>query len=175
MRVVSGTAGGRRLDAPAGRDTRPTSDRVREATFNALHSLGAVEGASVVDLYAGSGAMGVEALSRGAVSATFVDHDRRAVEAVRRNLAATGFADVATVVRADVGAFLAGAGHFDLAIVDPPYAMTDDEWTAVLALIDADVLVLESDRPLDPGPDWRIVRVGRYGDTVVTFTRHPVP
>ena len=175
MRVVAGTAGGRRLEAPAGRETRPTSDRVREATFNALHSLGVVEGASVVDLFAGSGAMGVEALSRGAGSATFVDHDRRAVEAVRLNLARTGFADRATVVRADVGAFLAGAPRFDIAIVDPPYATTDEEWATVLAVLDADVAVLESDRPLDPGPDWRIVRVGRYGDTVVTFTRHPVP
>jgi 16S rRNA (guanine966-N2)-methyltransferase len=148
---------------------------VREATFNALHSLGVVEGATVVDLYAGSGAMGVEALSRGAASATFVDHDRRAIEVIRLNLARTGFADLATVVRAAVVDFLAGAPRFDVAIVDPPYATTDEEWAAVLALIDADVLVLESDRPLDPGPAWTTMRVGRYGDTVVTFTRHPVP
>ena len=73
MRVVAGTARGRRLVAPAGRDTRPTSDRVRESIFNALHSLGAVEGATVVDLFAGSGALGIEALSRGAAHCTFVE------------------------------------------------------------------------------------------------------
>jgi 16S rRNA (guanine966-N2)-methyltransferase len=148
---------------------------VREATFNALLSLGVVEGAAVLDLFAGSGAMGVEALSRGAARATFVDHDRRAIAAVRSNLARTGFADVATVVRSDALAFLAGAPRFDVAIVDPPYVTTDEQWADVLAALDADIAVLESDRPLDPGPEWRIMRVGRYGDTVVTFTRHPAP
>ena len=177
MRVVAGTAGGRRLQAPAGRDTRPTSDRVREATFNALHSLGAVEGASVVDLFAGSGAMGVEALSRGADRVTFVDHDPRAIATIRLNLDRTGLAatTTATVVRAEASDYLAGAPRFDLAILDPPYAMTDEEWAALLSKLDADVAVLESDRPIDPGPRWRITREGRYGDTVVTFTRHPAP
>jgi 16S rRNA (guanine966-N2)-methyltransferase len=175
VRVVSGTARGRRLQAPAGRDTRPTSDRVREATFNALHSLGVVEGASVVDLFAGSGAMGIEALSRGAAGVTFVDRDPRAVATIRQNLARTGFTATATVVRADAGDFLAGVPRFDLAIVDPPYATTDEEWAGLLARLDAGVAVLESDRPVEPGPEWGIARVARYGDTVVTFTRHPAP
>ncbi len=99
MRVIAGTRGGRRLVAPDGADTRPTADRVREATFNALASLDALVDAEVVDLFAGSGAMGIEALSRGAAHATFVDDDRRAIEAVEANLAATGLADRATVVR----------------------------------------------------------------------------
>ena len=94
--MVAGTAGGLRLVAPTGQSTRPTSDRVREATFNALHSLGAIEGADVLDLFAGSGAMGIEALSRGAAHATFVDHDERARAAVHANLDVTHLADRAT-------------------------------------------------------------------------------
>src|SRR5438093_104252 len=102
MRVVAGTARGRRLQAPPGRDVRPTSDRVREAVFSSLASLDVIEGATVADLFAGSGAMGVEALSRGAASATFVDSSAAAVAAIRANLADTGLAGTATVVRADV-------------------------------------------------------------------------
>ncbi|MFN2506284.1 MAG: RsmD family RNA methyltransferase, partial [Acidimicrobiales bacterium] len=90
MRVVAGLAGGRRLQAPEGRSIRPTSERVREAVFASLGSLGAVQGARVLDLFAGSGALGIEALSRGARSATFVDSDLRAVAAIRANLAAVG-------------------------------------------------------------------------------------
>src|SRR3954451_2504981 len=107
MRVVAGEARGIRLVAPKGLDIRPTSDRVREAVFNALGSLGAVEGATVVDLFAGTGALGIEALSRGAAHATFVDRDRIAVDTVRRNLDATKLGDQATIVRADVMAFVA--------------------------------------------------------------------
>ena len=84
--MVAGSARGRRLEAPEGTTTRPTGDRVREAVFNSLHSLGAVEDASVLDLFAGSGALGIEALSRGAAEATFVDSDRRAVDLVQANL-----------------------------------------------------------------------------------------
>ena len=116
VRVVAGTARGRRLVAPAGRDTRPTSDRVRESIFNALHSLGAVEEATVVDLFAGSGALGIEALSRGAAEATFVDSDPRAVAAIKRNLGAIGVD--ASVHRRDVLAFLAStdAERYDLVL-----------------------------------------------------------
>src|SRR5947207_548827 len=103
MRVVGGMAGGRRLRSPAGRSIRPTSDRVREAVFNVLTSLGEVEGATVVDLFAGTGALGIEALSRGAAHATFVDRDPVAVATIRDNLAAVGLAGASSeVVRADV-------------------------------------------------------------------------
>src|SRR5437764_14513064 len=123
MRVVAGTARGRALRAPKGHDIRPTSDRVREAVFNSLTSLDAVEGATVYDLFAGTGAMGIEALSRGAAQVTFVDHDRTAVASIEANLAATGLGGpAATVVRADVGRWLATAPPADLAVVDPPYA-----------------------------------------------------
>ena len=93
MRVVAGSARGRRLQTPPGLDVRPTTDRVREATFNALGSMGVVDGARVLDLFAGSGALGIEALSRGAEHVTFVDTSPRALEAVRANLAGCGLDD----------------------------------------------------------------------------------
>src|SRR4051812_37946136 len=102
MRVVAGTAGGRRLQAPQGRDIRPTSDRVREAIFSSLDSLGVLAEARVLDLFAGTGALGIEALSRGAAEATFVDDYPGAIQIVKANLAATELAGRATVVRADV-------------------------------------------------------------------------
>jgi 16S rRNA (guanine966-N2)-methyltransferase len=117
LRVVAGDFKGRRLAAPRGTRTRPTADRVREALFSML---GDVDGASVLDLYAGSGALGIEALSRGAESAVFVERDAQAVAAIERNLAAVGVE--ATVVRQDVVRFLARAdGAFDLVFCDPPY------------------------------------------------------
>ena len=146
---------------------RPTGDRAREAVFSSLESLGAVEEASVLDLFAGTGALGIEALSRGAASATFVDDDRAALASVSANLAATGLGERARVVRDDALRFLGGAGRFDLALVDPPYAF--DVWPALLAALQAGVAVLESDRAVDVGDGWRVLRTKRYGDTVVTL------
>src|SRR5262245_40624058 len=120
MRVVAGTAGGLRLVAPPGQATRPTSDRVREATFNALESMGAIDGATVLDPFAGSGAMGIEALSRGASRATFVDNDPKARDVVRQNAEHTHLADRATIVAGDAFTFLATSARFDLALLDPP-------------------------------------------------------
>ena len=117
MRIVAGTFKGRRLAAPRGARTRPTADRVREALFAMLGDVG---GARVLDLYAGSGALGIEALSRGADSAVFVERDAQALAAIERNLGAVGAE--ATVVRQDVLRFLARAdGAFDLVFCDPPY------------------------------------------------------
>ena len=173
--MIAGTARGRRLVAPAGDATRPTADRVREATFNALHSLGAIEDAEVLDLFAGSGALGIEALSRGAAHATFVDHDRRAADAVRANLDTTGLAEAATVLVASVERVLddaAGSGRrWDLALVDPPYAF--DRWDALLTTIPADLVVAESDRPVPLPEGWRAIRERRYGATLVAIVRPP--
>jgi 16S rRNA (guanine966-N2)-methyltransferase len=170
MRVVAGTAGGLRLVAPDGHATRPTSDRAREATFNALGSLGVLEDATVLDLFAGSGAMGIEALSRSAAHATFVDNDERARSAIRANLETTKLIDRATIVAADAFTFLTAAGRrFDLAVLDPPYSF--DRWSEVLTTLPAEVAVLESDRPIDPGDGWGVVRSRRYGTTVVTICR----
>jgi 16S rRNA (guanine966-N2)-methyltransferase len=160
------------LEAPAGSSTRPTADRVREATFNALGSLGVVEDGVVLDLFAGSGALGIEALSRGAASVTFVDDDGRALATVRANLDATGLAARATVVRSDAARYVAaGAGRFDIALLDPPYAFTDEEWAALLGALDADVAVIESDREVPVPEAWQVLRSKKYGGTVVILAR----
>jgi 16S rRNA (guanine966-N2)-methyltransferase len=169
MRVVAGTAGGRRLQVPAGRRLRPTSERVREAVFSSLTSQGVVVGARVLDLFAGTGALGIEALSRGAREATFVEADPTAVAAIKANLAGTGLTG-GTVVVADARRFLADPGaEFDLAFVDPPYSFT--AWAEILDRLPAAVAVLESRRPVDPGPGWEVTRSARYGDTAVTVVR----
>jgi 16S rRNA (guanine966-N2)-methyltransferase len=173
MRVVAGTARGRTLVTPPGTRTRPTSDRVREAIFGALWSRGVVEGARVVDLFAGSGALGVEALSRGAEHATFVDSDRFARAAIRRNVEGCGFAARATIVATPVERWLAALAdeHFDLALCDPPYAF--DGWADLLASIPADLVVVES-AGLVPLPEgWRLVREASYGSTWVGFAVPP--
>lgn len=147
---------------------RPTSDRAREAIFNMLTSLGVLEDAVVVDLFAGTGALGIEALSRGAASVTFVDDDRTAIAAIKANLDSTGLPG-GTVVSSDAVRYVERAGAFDLAFADPPY--TFDQWTDLLAGLRADVAVLESDRPVDVGEGWEVLKVRRYGGTVVTLAQ----
>lgn len=170
MRVVAGSARGRRLVAPRGDDVRPTGDRVREAVFNALQSMGVLHDASVLDAFAGSGAMGIEALSRGAREVTFLDSSRRSLDAVRANVETCGFGDRSEVVRADALQWLGAGGggegrRFDVAVLDPPYAF--DRWPALLAVTHALVVVIESDRPIDPGSRFEVLRHRRYGSTVV--------
>jgi len=174
VRVVGGSARGRTLVAPTGGRTRPTSDRVREAIFNALRSRGGVEGADVLDLFAGSGALGVEALSQGAARATFVDSDRAARHAVRRNLEACGFVDRAAIITAPADRFLArlGAERFDLAFCDPPYAFAG--WERLLVALPADLVVIESDGPVAIPAGCELVRESRYGGTWVGFAT-PAP
>ncbi len=169
MRVISGTARGRRLVAPEGASTRPTPERVREATFNALGSLGVVVDADVLDLFAGSGALGIEALSRGAASATFVDVDRAARTAVEANLQTTGLGERATVVASPVDRFLAAANgrRWDLVLIDPPYDYTDDAWLDLLDALPTDLAVLESNRAVEPPFGWEVLRSKRYGRTYV--------
>lgn len=174
MRVVGGTARGRTLVAPPGSRTRPTSDRVREAIFNALYSRGGVEGATVADLFAGSGALGIEALSRGAVHATFVDRDRSARHAIRRNLDACGFGDRATVVSAPVERWLGGLGdeaRFDVVFCDPPYAF--EAWPDLLVALPAELVVIEAAAPVALAEGWSIARSARYGGTWVGFAVPP--
>ena len=172
MRVVSGELGGRRLVTPPGAVTRPPSDRVREATFNALESAGAVDGAVVLDLFAGSGALGIEALSRGASKVTFVERDRAALDALRTNLEQFGIGSAAEVVVGDGLALVrAGrlAGPWDLALLDPPYAF--DGWDGLLDALDAGVAVCEAATAVEPPAGWRMARSKRYGGTVVTIFR----
>ena len=174
MRVVAGSARGRPLAAPPGDRTRPTSDRVREAVFNALWSRDALVGAEAVDLFAGSGALGIEALSRGAAHVTFVDDDRAALRTVRRNLDVCGVADRATVIAGQAERWLAGLApgtRFDLAFCDPPYAY--DGWAGLLARLPAVLVVVESDGPVGLPDGWELDREARYGGTWVGFAAPP--
>jgi 16S rRNA (guanine966-N2)-methyltransferase len=172
MRVIAGRYRGRRLQSPRGAATRPTSDRVREALFSVLGDR--VLGARVLDLYAGSGALGIEALSRGAAEATFVDSAPAALRAVRANLDALGA--TAEVRRADARRFLGGAPsaarQYDLVFLDPPYRLAGrlgSELTAALPAVLAPgaAVVAESDRraPLELG--LPILDERRYGDTLI--------
>lgn len=174
MRVVGGALGGRRLEAVGTDAVRPTSDRAREAVFNMLVSIELPGGATVLDLFSGSGALGIEALSRDATHATFVDSDAAACRIATTNLATLGIAERATVIRSDVAGFLARHGEpVDLAFADPPYRF--DGWCELLSAVNAGVLVCESDREIEPGPDdgWRTHRVRRYGTPVITvLIRH---
>ena len=165
MRVVAGELGGRKLVTPAGLGTRPTTDKVRQAVFNSLDAAGLLDGAVCVDLFAGSGALGIEAISRGAANCTFVERDRAALDALRTNLAALGIADRASVVVADALSWVRGAPPVDIALIDPPY--TFDRWSELLDPLDAGVVVAESDRELSL-PGWHVRRAKRYGRTWVS-------
>ena len=170
--MIGGTARGRRLRAPRSAAVRPTADRVREAIFDVLGALDAVEGAAVCDLFAGSGALGIEALSRGAASAVFVEADRLALETLRANLESTGFAGApgAKLMRGDALAYLAGnPAPADLVLADPPYAFED--WGRLLGLVRVGLVVAEHRHPLEL-PDHLVVhRTYRYGTTIVTVAR----
>ncbi len=174
MRVVAGALRGRTISAPEGDATRPTTDRTREAVFNALTSMGVVEDAVVLDLFAGSGAMGIEALSRGARKCTFIERDRRALDAVRANVSHLGLGGRSTVVAGDVMVNVVAQRGADLVLVDPPYEFAD--WTVLLEAVsvalapDALVVVESGHDPTSPA-GWTVVRSKRYGRTWVTFLR----
>ena len=182
-RIVAGTAGGRRLQTPPGLDTRPTTERVREALFSSLESaLGLVEARRFLDLYAGSGAVGLEALSRGAEAATLVERDRRAARLIRHNAQALGLTGW-RVVGEPVRSFVRGRADapYDVVFVDPPYATSGRELTAVLTdllsggwLTDDAYVVLERSRR-DPAPEWpdgiEPLRERRYGETLLWYGR----
>ena len=172
MRVVAGAYGGRRLAAPDGSATRPTSDRVREALFSVLGT--SVQDARVLDLFAGSGALGIEALSRGAASAVFVDRAPRAISAVRANLAALGIdADVRRIeARAWLRTAPARSEAYDLVFLDPPYRRAAElgrELSEGLAAVLAPGarVVTESDRRDRLELDLPVADERRYGDTVI--------
>jgi 16S rRNA (guanine966-N2)-methyltransferase len=184
-RIVAGSAGGRRLQVPP-KVTRPTSDRVREALFSALENVLDLDGLRVLDLYAGSGALGFEALSRGAASATFVEADRRASDILRTNARDLGFPDTAVIARpAEAVVAVSADTPFDLIFADPPYAVTDAQLGKVLdGLVlnnwttPGTVLIVEratrSPRPLWPSP-VESLRDKRYGDTTLYWAEHPHP
>ncbi|MCE9621373.1 MAG: 16S rRNA (guanine(966)-N(2))-methyltransferase RsmD [Actinomycetia bacterium] len=166
MRVIAGEFAGRKLVAPEGTTTRPTTDKVRQALFNSLTSMGVLDGAVVADLYAGSGALGIEAISRGADRCVFVERDRAALAALRQNISSLGLDDRCKVTSSDVMAWVPAMRNVDIAFIDPPYAF--DAWPALLAIVDVGLVVAEADDPIDAPEGWEQLRSRRYGRTWVT-------
>lgn len=177
MRVITGTARGRRLETLEGEDVRPTTDRVKEAVFSIIQF--ETEGRRFLDLFAGSGQMGIEALSRGAKSAVFVDSAKKSVETVRRNLKATGLEQNAKVLQMDYQTFLAAnAERFDIAFLDPPYrtgALQNALARVTECMNDTGVILAEN--PLDEEilPEYAnfvLDRQYRYGKIKISTFRH---
>jgi 16S rRNA (guanine966-N2)-methyltransferase len=188
-RIISGSAGGRQLSTPPGARTRPTSDRVREAVFSRLDHLDVLAGARVLDLFAGSGALGLEAASRGASSVVLVESDRTAAAVIRANARAVGFGE-RVLVLADLAerALLSGAAEderFDVVFLDPPYELPEDRLADVLTLLvvhrwlAADALVVVERSARSPEPRWpaglESSEQRRYGETTVWFAQVPEP
>lgn len=182
-RIIAGELGGRRLATPPGDRTRPTSDRVREALFGALSAARDLSQTRVLDLYAGSGAVGVEAISRGAAYAMFIESHPKTAGLLRRNLAGLGVSDRAKVVAASVPSILAeGADDpFDVVFADPPYSLDTDRIGSMLNLLlahgwlseDADIIVERSAR--DDALTWpeglTEMRSRRYGESMLWYGR----
>ncbi len=166
MRVVAGELGGRKLISPEGTSTRPTTDRVREAIFNSLGSLGVLDSAVVADLFAGSGAIGIEAISRGADHCTFVERDRNVLRVLEDNIDALDLGSRSRVMRSDATA-VASALDVDIVFADPPYDF--DGWDALLGSIRAGLVVTESGREVKAPEGWTAMRTKRYSRTWVSF------
>jgi 16S rRNA (guanine966-N2)-methyltransferase len=171
IRIIAGEFKGRRLKTPAGDKTRPTADRVREAWLSILQP--AIRGARVLDLYAGSGALGLEALSRGAVRADFVEVNRRALAALKANVTTLAVEDRTVIHRKDALTFAERLRpeQYDVAFADPPYAGGEAAGLVALFRVNPFARVLSIEHPGDqpmPGDDTR-----RYGDTAVTFVYAP--
>ena len=185
-RIVAGSAKGRTLAVPKS-GTRPTSERVREALFSRLDHMNVLEGATVLDLFAGTGALGLEALSRGAARATLVEKASVAARVATANVRATGLS--ARVVTADVRAYLGArsgealTGEVDLVFIDPPYDIAEEDMTTVLSALapwvgpDSLIVVERSTRaPAPPWPPFLVLEDTRaWGETVAYFAGPPLP
>ncbi len=176
MRIIAGIAGGRTISAPRGTDTRPTLDRVRENLFNMLQ--GTVGGSRVLDLFAGSGALSLEAVSRGALSATLVDHDRKAHAVQRQNIAALRWEDRTETLLADwreALRILAQRGErYDLVFLDPPYAFTGlpEVFSGLRTVLEKDALIVvehEGSRPPAVPEGYELIRSRKWGYCGVSF------
>lgn len=170
LRIVAGSLGGRSIEAPRGRRTRPTAARVREAWFSALGA--SLEGARVLDLFSGSGALGIEALSRGAAVVQFVEQDRRTFEVLKRNIEALGLDERARLHRGDAFQFLArleGGPRYDLALADPPYGRQLAARLVVEFRRRPFAALLSVEHGVDELPGEGAERQRRYGDTVLSF------
>ena len=182
VRVISGTAKGRSLRAVPGTNTRPTTDKVKEAIFSMIGPYFA--GGTVLDLYAGTGGLAIEALSRGMDKAVLIDQNRKAVETIRDNIERAGFADLAEIYRNDAGkalSVMAKRGlRFDLVFLDPPYRMTNMDLVMLQLqerqmLTDGAIIVVEHDAKITYEPQIGALtrsRYSEYGDTAVSIYRH---
>lgn len=173
MRVIAGTARGRKLEAPEGTATRPTGNRVREALFNSLVSLNVINGAQVVDLFAGTGALGIEALSRGAQHCVFIETDRKARQIVERNLENTQLRAQATIVGEKCEQWLERTTeNFDIVLADPPYSYGQEDWSKLFALLTPRaayaVIVCESNSAVPVPSSWYAQKEKWYGGTLIT-------
>lgn len=178
MRVITGSAKGVRLKTPEGVNTRPTAERVKEALFSAIQE--EIPGACVLDLFGGTGQLGIEALSRGAKSAVFVDKDKAACDLIRENLRKTKLDGQGSVLRADYLTYLTSARQkFDLVFLDPPYAEVFLE-TALKRISEIDILtsrgIIIAERPFDKElqdefGDLRCFRQYKYGKTMIAVFR----
>ena len=181
MRVIAGEAKGRRLVAPKGYDIRPTADRVKESIYNILGT--APQGALVLDLFAGSGNLGIEALSRGASKAYFIDSKRQAIELIRKNLEVTGLAERAEIIQSEAERIIPRLSEmgaaFDLIFLDPPYRISVSQVGAVIEKLasccmnDGAMLVYEHDSKVNPLEivGLAFISTRSYGDTAVSFYR----
>ncbi len=168
MRIIAGQARGRKIVAPPGLETRPTSDRVREAIFNALGSRDLLVDAVVIDLFAGSGALGLEAWSRGAAKVICVDNDTKALQVLRSNIEKLDAHEVVSAVRAEAVSWLGSTQRAcDLLLADPPYEF--DGWDELLSTAEATAALLESDRAIDPPVGWRQEYAKHYGRSWTTL------
>ena len=166
---MAGELRGRKIVAPEGQTTRPTTDMAREAIFNALNSMDVIVGARVLDLFAGTGALGIEALSRGASHCTFVERDKDALSSLNENIKKLDLTSRTTVVRADAISGLGRYTDIDLVLADPPYEF--GKWQQLLDQISAPLVVAESGREITGVSGWASIRTKRYGRTHVTYLR----
>ncbi len=170
MRVASGLAKGVKLHSPLSSRTRPTTQKVKEAVFDSLRTNFSLQNTKVVDLFAGSGAMGIEALSQGASQVTFVENNLQAIKIIEANIVSTKLdRDKTTLVRANVLTWLSRCSFdFDLAFCDPPYEFSN--WIQVFDLLKTKILVVESNKLLEVSNcPYDLYKVKKYGDTVISF------
>jgi len=163
MRVISGSAKGRKLVVPSGDHVRPTKDRVKEAIFNSLHSYGLVENRSFLDLFSGTGSLGIEALSRGAKSAVFIDHHTEAIDCIILNVEKLNYGSTSKILKTDALSFLERDDYFDVALLDPPYKY--EHWGTLLKRVNAHSIVIESSEQVTLESDWEIIKSQKYGQT----------
>ncbi|MBH5335920.1 16S rRNA (guanine(966)-N(2))-methyltransferase RsmD [Streptomyces pactum] len=179
-RVIAGSRGSRRISVPKGSETRPTAERVREAVFSTFYSLTDMDGAEVLDLYAGSGAIGIEAVSRGARRAVFVEKSRQAIPVLRKNIEDLDLTDSCDIVIGDVGGWLssAAADRKDVVYIDPPYhrpvhgdlvALVERGWLAGHAVVAVEHAL--RDAPVEWPEGLEPLKMRRYGNTAVSYAR----